>query len=87
MYSAAIRNSSSVADMPRFSSTGLGERPTRFSSEKFCMLRAPTWSTSAYCSTNPSDSLSIASVTIFIPNVSRTSAMICKPSSPKPWNE
>src|SRR6266567_4192859 len=27
MYSAAIRNSSMVADMPRFSSTGLAERP------------------------------------------------------------
>src|SRR6266849_3047950 len=35
MYSAAIKNSSSVADMPRFSSTGFFARPARFSSEKF----------------------------------------------------
>ena len=28
-YSAAIRNSSSVADMPRFSSTGFFARPAR----------------------------------------------------------
>jgi len=38
-------------------------RPARFSKEKFCMLRAPIWMTSAYSSTRSSDSLSIASVT------------------------
>src|SRR5438094_3115903 len=43
--------------------------------------------TSAYCATNLSDSLSIASVTIFMPNLSRTSAMICRPSSSSPWKE
>src|SRR3990172_3809871 len=52
MYSAAIRNSSSVAERPRLSRTGLGERPARLSREKFCMLRAPVWMTSACCSTN-----------------------------------
>src|SRR5271157_3237200 len=56
MYSAAIRNSSTVADRPRFSSTGLRAFPARFSSEKFCMLRAPIWITSAYFSTRSSDS-------------------------------
>ena len=34
---------------PRFSSTGLRHCPTRFSSEKFCMLRVPIWSMSAAC--------------------------------------
>ena len=71
--------------MPRFSSTGLGERPTRFSSEKFCMLRAPTWSTSAYCSTRSQFSGSMVSVTMASPNWRRTSARIFRPSSPRPW--
>jgi hypothetical protein len=38
--------------MPRFSSTGFFARPARFSSEKFCMLRAPIWITSAYSATS-----------------------------------
>ena len=71
--------------MPRFTMTGFFARPARFKSEKFCMLRAPIWITSAYCSTSSSDSLSSASVTIFSANFSRTSAIICKPSSPRPW--
>ena len=37
--------------MPRLSRTGFLARPARLSSEKFCMLRAPIWMTSAYCST------------------------------------
>ena len=51
------------------------------------MLRAPIWITSAYFSTRSMDSLSMASVTIFMPNLSRTSAMICRPCSPRPWKE
>ena len=47
-YSAASRNSSSVADMPRFRRTGLPVRPTFFRSSKFCMFRAPIWRQSAY---------------------------------------
>src|SRR5437899_5695543 len=43
---------------------GFLARPARLSREKFCMLRAPIWITSAYSSTRSSDSLSIASVTI-----------------------
>ena len=48
MYSADSSSSSSVADIPRFSSTGLRARPAILSSEKFCMLRAPIWMQSAY---------------------------------------
>ena len=33
--------------MPRLRITGLRVRPTRFSSEKFCMFRAPIWMASA----------------------------------------
>src|SRR5213080_782655 len=69
---------------PRFTITGFLHRPARFSKEKFCILRAPIWTTSAYCSTSSSDSLSIASVMILMPHLSRTSAMICSPSSPSP---
>ena len=47
MYSADSSNSSSVAARPRFSSTGFFAGPPRFSSEKFCMLRAPIWMQSA----------------------------------------
>ncbi len=62
--------------MPRFSRTGLRVRPARFSSEKFCMLRAPIWITSAYSSTRSSALVVQASVTIRRPNLSRISAMI-----------
>jgi hypothetical protein len=50
MYSALIRRSLIVALIPRLSITGSFERPTSLSSEKFCMLRAPTWRQSAYFS-------------------------------------
>ena len=71
--------------MPRLSSTGFFARPARLSSEKFCMLRAPIWITSAYFSTRSRDSLSTASVTIPNPNSSRTLARIFRPASPSPW--
>src|SRR5207248_11563635 len=51
MYSAANSHSSIVAAIPRFSSTGSFDRPARLRSEKFCILRAPIWITSPYCST------------------------------------
>ena len=41
MYSALISKSSTVALIPRLSSTGLRVRPTSVSSTKFCMFRAP----------------------------------------------
>ena len=41
--SAESSHSSIVAEMPRFSSTGLRTWPSSRSSVKFCMLRAPTW--------------------------------------------
>ena len=47
MYSADSSHSSIVAEMPRFSSTGLRVLPSSRSSVKFCMLRAPTWKMSA----------------------------------------
>ena len=68
-----MRNSSRVADRPRLSSTGLRRRPACLSSEKFCMLRAPIWITSAHSATRSRDSLSIASVTMRRPKRSRIS--------------
>ena len=47
MYSAAIRNSWIVDDMPRLSITGLRCAPTASSSAKFCALRVPICSMSA----------------------------------------
>ena len=71
--------------MPRFRSTGLRHFPTRFSSEKFCMLRAPIWITSADSSTAEAYSVSISSVTMPTPVFSRTFARSFSPSSPIPW--
>ena len=51
IYSADISHSLIVADIPRFSSTGFGARPTSDRSEKLDMLRAPIWITSATSST------------------------------------
>ena len=87
MYSAAMRNSSRVADMPRLRRTGSLARPARLRREKFCMLRAPIWMTSAYSSTRSSDSLSMASVTMPKPNCLRTLERIFKPDRPRPWKE
>ena len=42
MYSALISSSWIELLKPRLRSTGRRERPTSFSSSKFCMLRAPT---------------------------------------------
>ena len=42
-YSALMSHSSTVAESPRFTSTVFSVFPSSRSSEKFCMLRAPTW--------------------------------------------
>src|ERR1019366_6420046 len=75
-YSAAIKNSSRVAERPRLSSTGLRNLPARLSREKFCMLRAPIWTTSAHSATSSRLSLSMASVTMRRPKRSRISALM-----------
>src|SRR5216684_794912 len=80
-----IGEGSNAADMPRLRRTGFLARPARLRSEKFCMLRAPIWMTSAYSSTRSRDSLSIASVTMPKPWVARTFERILSPSSPRPW--
>ena len=64
--------------------TGLRARPASFSSEKFCMLRAPIWMQSAYSSTRSNVSTSMASVTTPSPVSSRASARYFSPSSPRP---
>ncbi len=87
MYSAASRNSVMVADNPRLSSTGFRDCPTSFSNSKFCMLRAPIWMTSAYCSTSWMSRVSSSSVTTRIPVARAASRRSFSPSSPIPWNE
>ncbi|CFO35940.1 Uncharacterised protein [Staphylococcus aureus] len=85
MYSAAYINSSIVADKPRFSNTGLFERPASLSNSKFCMLRAPIWNTSKYSSaTSKSAGLTI-SLTTFKPYLSLVFLSIFSPSTPNPW--
>jgi hypothetical protein len=51
MYSADISSSLIVELKPRFSRIGRPHLPSVFSSEKFCMLRAPIWRMSAYSAT------------------------------------
>ena len=63
-YSAASSHSFTVADGPRFSSTGLRIVASWRSSAKFCMLRAPTCSMSAYSQISSTSSVLITSVTI-----------------------
>ena len=86
MYSAAMRRSSTVDDRPRLSSTGFGARPTSERSEKFDMLRAPIWITSATSTTASTWRGSISSVTSGRPVSSRASTRISSASSPSPWN-
>lgn len=84
-YSAAMSHSSMVAVMPRFSMTGLPAAPTACSSAKFCALRVPTCSMSAYDATSATSWASTTSVTIGSPVCSRTSARMRRPFSPSPW--
>jgi hypothetical protein len=85
MYSAAINSSSIDADGPRFNSTGLLAFPTSARSEKFDMLRAPIWITSAVSTTAATSRGSISSVTSGRPVSSRASSRIFRPSRPRPW--
>ena len=85
MYSAARSHSSIVPERPRFSITGMRVRPTALSSEKFCMLRVPIWSTSANSATMSTCAGSITSVMIGSPVRSRASARRRNPSRPRPW--
>jgi hypothetical protein len=56
------------------------------SSVKFCMLRAPICTTSAYSATACAPSSSSASVTIARPVASRALASSSSPARPSPWN-
>ena len=84
MYSADSNTSLTVAAMPRLSITGFWQRPASFSSEKFCILRAPIWIMSAYRSTDSASFVSINSVITGNPVASRASASNFKPSTPNP---
>ena len=85
MYSADINNSFSVFDIPRFSNTGFLILPTSLRRAKFCMLRAPIWSMSAYSATSVTSVGVMTSVTNGIPVFSRASARSFRPSSSRPW--
>ena len=87
IYSAALSHSSSVAARPRFKSTGLPDLPTALSSPKFCMLRAPICSMSAYAATRSTASTVVTSVTTLSPVRSRASARNFSPCSSSPWKE
>ena len=69
MYSAAISHSSYVAVRPRLSITGLPVAPTACSSAKFCMLRVPICSMSAYSATTSTSVTSSTSVTTGMPHL------------------
>ena len=84
-YSAESSHSSMVLATPRFSSTGRSARPTSRSRSKFCMLRAPTWITSATSRTSSSWRTSMSSVTIGSPVSSRASARMSSAGRPRPW--
>ena len=76
-----------VADIPRLSRTGRPAFPTSRRSEKFCMLRAPIWNTSAYSATTSTWDSVITSVTTRKSWRSAAARIIFRPSSPSPWNE
>ena len=62
-----------------------GALPTSERRLKFCMLRAPTWITSAISTTASTSRGSINSVTSGSPVSSRASARMCSASTPSPW--
>jgi hypothetical protein len=86
MYSAAISHSSTVALIPRLSSTGSPVAPTAWSSAKFCMLRVPICNMSAWRATTGTSAGLTTSVTNGRPVSARTSARISSAGSPRPWN-
>ena len=71
--------------MPRLSSTGLPISPTRRSSVKFWMLRAPICRMSEYSATISTLSVSSTSVTTGSPVRLRASARYLSPCSLSPW--
>src|SRR5450631_456991 len=87
MYSAADSKSSTLAAMPRLSSTGRSVFPTALSRSKFCMLRAPIWSMSTEADIRWTWSIVITSLTMGTPTARPASANRSIPSQPKPWNE
>ena len=72
--------------MPRLRSTGLPSSPTRRSSVKFWMLRAPICRMSEYSATSSALSVSSTSVTTGSPVRLRASARYLRPCSLRPWN-
>ena len=59
--------------------------PTSLRSEKFCMFRAPIWSTSAYSLTQKTSRESITSVTMGRPVSAFAFFRIWRPFRPRPW--
>ena len=86
MYSAARRNSSIVADMPRLRKIGFLVRPTSLNNMKFCMLRAPICRMSQCLQTRSMSRGSRTSVQVAIPWRRPASSRSFSPSAPRPWN-
>ena len=87
MYPAAASHSSYVADMPRFSRTGMPLRPAARSSGVFCIERAPIIITSAWPRSISMSATPSGSATIGRPVRSRASSSRRNPRAPKPWKE
>jgi hypothetical protein len=85
-YSAANSHSFTEAEGPRLRRMGFLAVASLRRSAKFCILRAPTYSMSAYSQIKSTSSVLITSVTTGIPVISRASPRILSASIPKPWN-
>ncbi len=86
-YSAASSHSSTVAAKPRLIITGLPVCAHARSRSKFCMLRAPTRTTSTTSATASSWRTSSTSATHGRPNRLALLRHQSRPSTPRPWNE
>ena len=84
-YSAAASHSSIDDDMPRLRSTAVRVFPTSLRSSKFCMFRAPIWSTSASRATASTSAGWSTSVTMGSPFWRPASCIMASPSKPRPW--
>ena len=84
-YSAASSHSSTVAENPRLRSTGRRTFPSARSRAKFCMFRAPTWSTSTWSIIEASCDVSSTSATTGSPWRAPDRPRIVSPASPRPW--
>ena len=84
-YSAAPSHSSTVEPAPRLRRTGRPARPTARSRSKFCMLRAPICSTSAFSATGLTWSTAITSVTTGRPVDLPAATSQSRASRPWPW--